>query len=152
MINIYYDDRQSFLKIDKSFTDSIEKAIKAVVEMELENDSEYEISVSFVDDKEIKELNRDFRNNDNVTDVLSFPLDMRMDDYIMLGDIVINTKRVTEQAKEFSHSIDREFMYLTVHSMLHLLGYDHESSEDKAFMRSLEKRIMNKLGVYKNEK
>ena len=116
----------------------------------------YEVNVTFNDNEQIRELNRQFRDKDKSTDVLSFPLlDAESDDGFMppeletmLGDIVISLEKAREQSEEFGHSFEREVAFLTVHSMLHLLGYDHEKSEaDDADMRLRQRIIMNKLGL-----
>ncbi len=129
----------------------IENSIKICLIQEL-NDDNYEISLSFVSEEEIKELNRDYRNKDSVTDVLSFPL---KDDFQvqtnLLGDIIICCKRAVEQAKEYNHSIKREIVYLVVHSMFHLLGYDHIDESDKIIMRNKEKSALKEIGIYKDE-
>ena len=82
---------------------------------------------------------------DRTTDVLSFPMDDEFTN--MLGDIVININKVIEQAKEYGHSEKREISYLTVHSTLHLMGYDHEEELDKKEMREVEKRVMERLEI-----
>ena len=113
-------------------------------------DENVEVSVSFVGDDEIRDLNRDYRGVDKSTDVLSFPMD---DEFIIesriLGDVIINTRRVLEQAEELGHSKERELSYLTVHSILHLLGYDHMEDEDKKEMREREKLAMKELSIYR---
>ncbi len=106
------------------------------------------ISVSFVSKDEIKQLNRDFRNNDKVTDVLSFPQFEKKElkklnmPEIEIGDVVICMDKVKEQAAEFGHSEERESMYLFTHSVFHLLGYDHMNEADKKVMRAKEEKIM----------
>ena len=103
-----------------------------------------EVSVTFVDDERIRELNRQYRNKDASTDVLSFP----MDEDFMLGDIVISTEHAKAQAEEYGHSLKREIAFLTVHSVLHLLGWDHEKSEEEEkemFFRQEE--ILNIMGI-----
>ena len=109
-----------------------------------------------MDDNEIHMLNKKYRNVDRATDVLSFPL---MDfengeasieeatDVIMIGDIVISAQRAAEQAEQYNHSFERELAYLTVHGMLHLLGYDHIKEEDAVIMRKKEENILNELGL-----
>lgn len=150
MINVLYDDRQDYIEITEENMHAIEKAIATTLEAE-ELHSNYEISVSFVTNNEIQQLNRDYRHVDKETDVLSFPLDDEdvSGGVVMLGDIIISTQKVLEQAKELGHSNEREMLYLVVHSMLHLLGYDHIKSEDKEVMREHEKIIMKKLQVFK---
>lgn len=148
-MEIYYDDRQDDIKISEEIKVLIEKSVAAVLKVE-ELDENVEVSVSFVGDEEIRELNRDYRGVDKSTDVLSFPID---DEFILdnriLGDVIINTRRVMEQAEELGHSNEREFSYLTVHSILHLLGYDHMEDEDKRQMREREKLAMKELSIYR---
>ena len=148
-MEIYYDDRQDDIKITDEIKNLIEKSIAAVLKVE-GLDENVEVSVSFVGDEEIRDLNRDYRGVDKSTDVLSFPMD---DEFIIvsriLGDVIINTRRVMEQAEELGHSNERELSYLTVHSILHLLGYDHMEDEDKKEMREREKLAMKELSIYR---
>ncbi|MEF3317973.1 rRNA maturation RNase YbeY [Peptoniphilus grossensis] len=148
-MEIYYDDRQDDIKITDEIKNLIEKSIATVLKVE-NLDENVEVSVSFVGDEEIRDLNRDYRGVDKSTDVLSFPMD---DEFIIvsriLGDVIINTRRVMEQAKELGHSNERELSYLTVHSILHLLGYDHMEDEDKKEMREREKLAMKELSIYR---
>ena len=148
-MEIYYDDRQDDIKITDEIKNLIEKSIAAVLKVE-NLDENVEVSVSFVGDEEIRDLNRDYRGVDKSTDVLSFPMD---DEFIIvsriLGDVIINTRRVMEQAEELGHSEERELSYLTVHSILHLLGYDHMEDEDKREMREREKLAMKELSIYR---
>ena len=141
---IYFDNRQDLIKIDEEIENIVEKSIEAALK-EIEFTDDYEVSVSFVGDEEIHELNRDYRGVDRTTDVLSFPMDDEFTN--MLGDIVININKVIEQAKEYGHSEKREISYLTVHSTLHLMGLDHEEEEDKKEMRAVEDRVMGKLEI-----
>jgi probable rRNA maturation factor len=148
MINVLFDDRQDFLEITKDNEKAIENAVAAVLtEEDLQGD--FEVSVSFVTNEEIKELNRDYRNVDSETDVLSFPMDDEFDGVNILGDIVLSTQKIIEQANDFNHSLEREMLYLTVHSMLHLIGYDHMNDDEKKEMREKEKVIMKNLKIFK---
>lgn len=117
-----------------------------------------EVSVSFVSEDGIKQLNSDYRGRDSVTDVLSFPmisteeelspdydLDFSFCDKIMLGDVVICLDRASEQAADIGQPLSREVVYLFVHSVLHLLGMDHIDEADKEMMRSFEKKVVKKL-------
>ncbi|MBR3629600.1 MAG: rRNA maturation RNase YbeY, partial [Oscillospiraceae bacterium] len=115
-----------------------------------------EVSVSFVSNQEIRSLNKAYRNKDSVTDVLSFPL--TGDDgtreidtetgNVLLGDVVISIETAVKQANIYGHSLSREIGFLTVHSMLHLLGYDHEKSPlDERIMREKEEAVLEKLGI-----
>lgn len=118
-----------------------------------------EISVKFVSDDEIRELNREYRNIDRSTDVLSFPLgengeyDINNDTGAkMLGDIVISIDHAIAQAEEYGHSLEREIGFLTVHSMLHLLGYDHvDAGLEAVRMREKEETALTQLGLKRNE-
>ncbi|MGD9567405.1 MAG: rRNA maturation RNase YbeY [Sedimentibacter sp.] len=149
MIDVLYDDRQDIMEITEDNMRAIEKAIAASLKSEGCH-GDYEVSVSFVTNEEIRTLNREYRNVDSETDVLSFPMDDdEFDGIIILGDIVLSTQRIIEQANEFGHSLEREMLYLTVHSMLHLLGYDHMNSEEKEEMRIREKEIMKELQIFK---
>ena len=114
-----------------------------------------EISVTFVNNEQIHELNRQYRDKDMPTDVLSFPMgengeyDVNHDTGAkILGDIVISMEKAVEQAQRYGHSLEREVGYLTAHSMLHLLGYDHETSGlDRVRMREKEEQVMSQLGL-----
>ncbi len=113
-----------------------------------------EVSLSIVDRDDIHKLNKDYRDVDRETDVLSFPLDEEGYDnegnpIILLGDIVICLDVAEDQANDFGHSLEREMMYLICHSTLHLLGYDHIEEDDKREMRAKEKEVMKNLGVFK---
>ncbi|MDU2132007.1 MAG: rRNA maturation RNase YbeY [Finegoldia magna] len=148
---IQISNRQDDFQIDDELRFDIENSIKICLLQEL-NDDNYEISLSFVSEEEIRELNRDYSNKDSVTDVLSFPLE---DDFQiqtnLLGDIIICCNRAVKQAKEYNHSIKREIVYLVVHSMFHLLGYDHIDESDKIIMRNKEKSALKEIGIYKDE-
>ena len=136
------------LKFDKD----LEKTVAEVLKTEGLDDN-YEVSITFVDRKEIHELNKEFRGVDRPTDVLSFPMDDEIiipDAAKMLGDIVICLDVAKDQAAEFGHSLRREVMYLTCHSTLHLLGYDHMEEDEKRQMRNREKEVMKNLRVFKD--
>ena len=132
----------------------IRRSVIAALDYEgYENDCE--ISITLTDNKGIHAINKQFRNIDAPTDVLSFPLveyeeseEPPVDDENMLGDIIISLERAEEQANEFGHSFEREVSFLTVHSMLHLLGYDHVNSEEEDMeMRQRQSEIMKNLGL-----
>ena len=122
-------------------------------------DLDVEISLSFVSLDEIHELDRTYRGVDRPTDVLSFPMFEDMEELeaacreleegqpVPLGDVVICMDKIIEQAEEFGHTRERETVYLFTHSVLHLLGYDHESEEDKKEMRKREEEIMDAIGL-----
>ena len=134
-------------------TEKAQKTIKEVLRVE-KIEENVEVSLSIVDKDQIHILNRDYRDVDRPTDVLSFPMDEEGFDnegnpILLLGDIVICLDVAKEQAADFGHSLEREIMYLICHSTLHLLGYDHIEEADKRQMRSKEKEIMKNLGVFK---
>ncbi len=115
-----------------------------------------EVGITLVDNEEIQNLNSQYRKIDSPTDVLSFAMDetgtvetditfVNASDLHLLGDIVISMERTVEQAKEYGHSTERELGFLTVHGMLHLLGYDHTTEEDALIMREWEEKILQKL-------
>ena len=113
-----------------------------------------EVSVTFVDNEEIRKLNAQYRDKDVETDVLSFPMgsdgeyDTNLDTGAkILGDVVISIEKAMEQAELYGHGLEREVGYLTVHSMLHLLGYDHMEPLEKVHMREREENVMRQLGL-----
>ena len=155
-LKIYFENDQEKHSIHYNLKMLIRHTILETLDYEgMENDAE--VSVTFVDDEGIRELNKKFRNLDKPTDVLSFPLldyegeseEPFFDELCHnLGDIVISLERAMAQANEFGHSFEREVAFLTAHSMLHLLGYDHElSDEDDADMRARQNDIMERLGL-----
>lgn len=155
-LKIYFENDQEKHSIHYKLKMLIRHTILETLDYEgMENDAE--VSVTFVDDEGIRELNNKFRGLDKPTDVLSFPLldyegeseEPFFDELCHnLGDIVISLERAMAQANEFGHSFEREVAFLTAHSMLHLLGYDHElSEEDDADMRKRQNDIMERLGL-----
>ncbi|CCQ97379.1 putative rRNA maturation factor [[Clostridium] ultunense Esp] len=150
-MELYIDDRQDKVKLDKDIFEAVENAIKETLLLEGKS-LNYEISLTFVDNEEIRKLNREYRKVDRETDVLSFPMEQDESQFPvpMLGDIVISAEKTLEQSIEYGHSFVREISYLTVHSMLHLLGYDHMNENEKLTMRNKEKEVMKKLKIFKN--
>ncbi len=148
-LTLLFDNRQDFMEISEKNIKTLENTIKTTLELQgMEDD--YEVSLSFVSNEEIKKLNKMYRDVDKETDVLSFPLfDDEEGDLIMLGDIVVSTEKIKEQAEELGHSLEREMMYLVAHSTLHLLGYDHMDEEEQEEMRQAEKEVMKKLEIFK---
>ena len=134
----------------------VRRAVETTLDYE-QYENPIEVSVTFTDNEGIRELNRKFRNIDRPTDVLSFPLfdytgeseEPPVDEFVgMLGDIVISLEQAKKQAEEFGHSFEREAAFLTVHSMLHLLGYDHEAGGDEeADMRRRQREILDRMGL-----
>ena len=115
------------------------KAARAAAKCEAKGGS---VSLMFTDDAGIQDLNRDFRQKDAATDVLSFP----SGEAAFLGDIALSLQRAQRQADEYGHSLRREVAFLTVHAMLHLMGYDHENEDDEAAMRARQRDILKKAG------
>lgn len=148
-------------------TDALEESDKERLEGALEGiaagDTDFALELVLVDEEEIRRLNREVRGVDRVTDVLSFPSldgikgeflsadsyadELDEEDRLYLGSIAICEKRAKEQAEEYGHSFERELNYLTVHGVLHCLGYDHETEEEKREMREQEEAIMQRMGL-----
>lgn len=154
VVKVYITNQQKAVKIPSGLRLLIRKCCHAVLEME-NFGKPAEVSVTFVDNKEIQTLNREYRQKDAPTDVLSFPMgengeyDLNEDTgaYI-LGDVVISMEKAVEQAEMYRHSLSREVGFLTVHSMLHLLGYDHENGGIEAvIMREKEETVLSRLGL-----
>lgn len=153
-IKVIISNRQKQVKIPTGVRMLIRRCCHAVLQME-EIHGSVEISVSFVDNEQIREMNRQYRQKDSATDVLSFPLGENGEYDInhetgakVLGDIVISVPKVVEQARTYGHSFEREIAYLTAHSMLHLLGYDHEQGGlERVRMREKEEYVMRELGL-----
>lgn len=140
---------------DKMLTD-MEKAAELCIEKEGLSAENAEISLTFVSKEEIRELNNQYRGIDRPTDVLSFPLveDFNVigaDDEYMLGDVVICLEKAREQAEEYGHSERREIVYLFVHSVCHLLGFDHMEEDEKREMREREEDVMSVLDLERRQ-
>ena len=156
-VKVAISNSQTVVKVPAGIRLLIRRCCAAVLTME-KFEGPAEVSVIFIDNEQIRQLNRDFRGKDRPTDVLSFPLgengryDLNNETgaYI-LGDIVISVPKAIEQAKLYGHSLRREIGFLTVHSMLHLLGYDHENEGLEAVrMREKEEYTLNKLGLQRH--
>ena len=163
---IFIDNRQSKIQV----TQELETTIKDVIEYTLKEEKLFidnEVSVIFIDNKEIKEINLEQRRINEVTDVLSFPMLHYPDNKVfkevylnyefdqsdlfegrlIIGDVALSLERAKEQSTEFGHSFIRECAYLTVHSILHLLGYDHMEEGQKKVMRKREEEILNNFKI-----
>ena len=158
IVKVIISNNQKKVKIPTGIRLLIRRCCHAVLEME-EFDGNAEVSVSFVDNEQIHELNKLHRNIDRETDVLSFPLgengeyDINHDTGAkLLGDIVISAEKAVEQAELYNHPLQREIGFLTVHSMLHLLGYDHEDGGIEAVhMREKEEQVLTQIGLKRND-
>lgn len=154
---IYFTNKQKKIAITPAIRALIRKAVTETLREE-NFPTPAEVSVSFVDNEEIHALNLEYRGKDKPTDVLSFPMWEDGEDDIgdvdpageavLLGDIVISAEKAVAQAEEYGHSPEREFAFLSVHSTLHLLGYDHEvSEEEEAYMNKKQEEVLEKIGV-----
>jgi probable rRNA maturation factor len=148
-VTVGFVNEQKDMPIGANEKKVIREAINETLLME-EFDRTCEVSVAVVDEAKIRELNATYREVDAVTDVLSFPdgstdLDTGV---VLLGDVVLCARRAKEQADNFGHSFERELGYLTCHSVLHLLGYDHVDSEaDEKIMRNKQTEVMRRMGL-----
>lgn len=162
---IEFSNNQEDFEFNSEVEGLIIKAAQAALKFEgFKHD--YEISVVITDNDGIRIMNRQYRNIDRETDVLSFPmiefnntgLENKVYDFsemeinpetncIILGDIVISIEKAHQQAEEYGHSLERELSFLTVHSVLHLLGYDHMIAEDEKVMREREERILSSINL-----
>ena len=164
-VKVYIKNNQNAVKIPVKLRMLIRRCCQAVLTYE-NFQGNAEVSVSFVDNKEIRQLNKIYRDKDKSTDVLSFPtvnypegvtagqadrlLRREWDDEldaVMLGDLIISVPHVIAQAKEYGHSVEREAAYLTVHGLCHLMGYDHMEEEEKRRMRAMEEKILASIAM-----
>ncbi|MDE7192838.1 MAG: rRNA maturation RNase YbeY [Oscillospiraceae bacterium] len=157
-IYIFLSDEQDKIPIPEYAERLIEDCTREALSEE-EIDEDAEVSVTFVDNERIRELNAEFREIDRETDVLSFPIGdeegFEVDpdnDAIILGDIVISLEKAREQAEEYSHSFKRELAFLITHSLFHLMGYDHvNGGEEERIMFSKQERVLERLGITRGE-
>ncbi len=154
-MNIYilFSDEQDKITLDFDAVKLAEDCTReALIEEEYEDDAE--VSLTFTDNAEIRVLNKQFREIDRETDVLSFPLGDEdgfevnpETDALLLGDIVISLEKAQAQAEEYGHSMKREVAFLIAHSLFHLLGYDHMTPEEETEMFDKQERVLQKLGI-----
>ena len=135
-------------------TSELEDYIKYVVkELDIENAI---FNIIFIDNKEIRKINREYRNVDRETDVISFALEDNMDvvyeDFRLLGDIYISYEKAIEQAETYNHSVKREVFFLATHGILHLLGYDHMEEEDEKVMFGKQNELLDGYGITRESK
>ena len=155
-VKIDFENEQEQVPVTYKLKMLIRAAAEATLDYE-QYQNPAEVSVTFTDNKKIRTLNKKFRGIDRATDVLSFPLfdytgeqkEPPVDELVgMLGDVVISLEQAKKQAEEYGHGFEREAAFLCVHSMLHLLGYDHETSEaDEADMRKRQHEILARMGL-----
>ncbi|HHX01488.1 MAG TPA: rRNA maturation RNase YbeY [Firmicutes bacterium] len=150
-MELYINNEQN--RVDIAGLDTVVRRVLETGLELLEIEDPVEVGVTFVDDAAIKELNCQYRQIDQATDVLSFAqeegdvFEQPPGAPRLLGDIVISLERAQEQSETFNHSLAREVGYLTAHGLLHLLGYDHQNTGDKEEMRALEEQIMARLNL-----
>jgi len=149
---VYLENNQSAIPVTYKLRMLLRRAILETLDYEGVEIEAPEVSMTFTDNEGIRELNRLYRQMDKPTDVLSFPMfDFADEEETVegaLGDIVISLERAREQAETFGHSFEREVAFLCVHSMLHLLGYDHELGEQEDIdMRRRQREIVTRLGL-----
>ncbi len=143
MLKIWLRNEQTAYPLSAAVRRTIRRSARGAFRM-LGQGGRRAVSVLVCDNTTIRELNGQWRGIDKATDVLSFPME---DDGKILGDIVLSLEKAYEQAAEYGHSPAREIGFLTVHSMLHLYGYDHIEEEDRQEMRVMEEKILTKIGL-----
>lgn len=157
MYNIEYLDVEK----NREYEDIVKNVIVKCFEVEKILDSKLEISITLTTPEQIHRINKEYRNVDMPTDVLSFPMfekceleekikNKNFEHVDVLGDIIISVEQVRAQAKEYGHSFEREFAYMLVHGFYHLMGYDHIKEEDKLIMRPKEENVLNLIGITRN--
>ena len=153
-VRVIISNHQKAVKIPTGVRMLVRRCCNAVLQLE-QFPHNAEISVVFIDNDQIQELNREYRGKDMPTDVLSFPMgengeyEINHDtDAVILGDVAISMEKAVEQAYKYDHSLEREIGFLTAHSVLHILGYDHEQGGlDRVRMREKEEQVMTQLGL-----
>lgn len=149
---ISLENDQNIIEIPEKLEQLLSDGLNAVAKLHGLGEQE-EVDITIVTDEEIHALNRDYRNVDRATDVLSFALDedggepelVGGPEVHLLGDIIISAETAMRQAEEFGHGLEREIVYLAVHGLLHLLGYDHMQEEDKVVMRAKEEEALREI-------
>ena len=149
---ISLENDQDIIVIPEKLEQLLNDGLNAVAKLHGLGEHE-EVDITIVTDEEIHVLNRDYRNVDRATDVLSFALDedggepelVAGPEVHLLGDIIISAETAMRQAEEFGHGLEREIVYLAVHGLLHLLGYDHMQEEDKVVMRAKEEEALREI-------
>lgn len=154
MVEIIYKDIQQ----NKKYEEEITKVLAKCYEIEGLENSKLDITITLTNPENIHQINKEYRNIDRATDVLSFPMFEKeeLDKKIannefehedVLGDIIISIEKVEEQAKEYGHSFERELSYMVVHGFYHLMGYDHIEEADKKIMRPKEEKVLTELKI-----
>ncbi|EPY08858.1 hypothetical protein PAALTS15_02772 [Paenibacillus alvei TS-15] len=161
-MKLEWNDDQDIYPIDPSLIELLDRILQEAAVME--GIQEGEVALTFVDNEQIHELNREYREIDRPTDVLSFALNESVEEELdilyeiedeqeldemndLLGDIIISTERAKEQADEYGHSLEREIGFLFVHGFLHLLGYDHQDEPSERIMMDKQEAVLEKVGL-----
>ncbi|EJW17368.1 rRNA maturation RNase YbeY [Paenibacillus alvei] len=161
-MKLEWNDDQDIYPIDPSLIELLKRILQEAAAME--GIQEGEVALTFVDNEQIHELNREYRGIDRPTDVLSFALNESVEEELdilyeiedeqeldemndLLGDIIISTERAKEQAEEYGHSLEREIGFLFVHGFLHLLGYDHQDEPSERVMMDKQEAVLEKVGL-----
>lgn len=148
----FFDETE---EVKEEYVDMIQQLVEKAAEIESVEDGT-ELSITFVNNERIQEINREYRDKDQPTDVISFAMEDMGEGEMeivgvemprMLGDIIISIPRTKEQAKEYDHSFERELGFLAVHGFLHLLGYDHMTEEEEKIMFGKQKEILGAFGL-----
>jgi len=159
-MSVLIDNRQDEIKVDEALEAFVVQVVEEVLAYE-QCEEEFEVSISFVSNEEMRSLNKEYRNIDKETDVLSFPLvefieeelnagdenAEYIEEEIALGDIVISMEKAAEQSEEYGHSFKRELAFLLVHGMLHLLGYDHDEEASEGEMFDKQEEILKNMKI-----
>lgn len=159
-MSVLIDNRQEKITVDEAMETLVVQVVNKVLAYE-ECEEEYEVSISFVDNEEMRSLNNEYRGIDKATDVLSFPMvefieeelyeedenAEYIEEEIALGDIVVSMEKALEQSEEYGHSFNRELAFLLVHGMLHLLGYDHEDGASEGEMFDKQEEILKEMNL-----
>ena len=158
MFEVVYKD----IAEKEEYINTIKKVLEQCFKEEKIENSKLYVTITLTDGENIRKINKEYRNIDKATDVLSFPM-FEKDELVqkikeksfehedVLGDIVISIPKVEEQAKEYGHSFEREFAYMLVHGFYHLRGYDHMEEEEKAQMREKEENVLSQLNITRGE-
>lgn len=154
MLTFLTENEQDKIQVGEALMAAMIASAEAAYVFEGFEELDAEVSLTLTDDSKIQVLNREHRDKDSATDVLSFPqyeslkdLEEIEEEFLYLGDIVISVERAMEQAQRFGHSFEREMCFLVVHSMLHLFGYDHMTPEQEQEMTALQEAILSEVGI-----
>lgn len=154
MIKLQTENEQDKVQVSELVLQMMERAAEETLAFEGFEEIDAEVDLTLTDNAGIRIMNREYRQKDQETDVLSFPqyeslkdLEELEEEYLCLGDIVISVEKAVEQAALYGHTFEREMCFLVVHSMLHLLGYDHMTPEEETEMKALQETILNNLGI-----